>query len=204
MESKEDRTVLHQTVRKLFKGRLESQLGTGGTESEGKIIIRWPRSGARSRGRYFPCLLRSPRHIIYWLDSAQRGNFPPYIHFTLQKTNRDTQDAIGHLSRLLKVNVKDLSTAGTKDKRGVTVQRVSLKRNNKTVEDIWRLANSRNGHTNFEHALKERGEKGIRIADFNYRRASLELGMLKGNAFVITLRYATFNMPGTVLTFSGM
>jgi len=39
-----------------------------------------------------------------------------------------------------------------------------------------------------EDALTKRGDRGIRIADFNYRKASLELGMLKGNAFVITLR----------------
>lgn len=107
----------------------------------------------------------------------------------MQKTNRDTQDALGHLSRILHVNVKDLSVAGTKDKRGVTVQRVSLKRNNKTVEDVWKLSNGTIGRKPQEDAPNQRGERGIRIADFNYRKASLELGMLKGNAFVITLRY---------------
>jgi tRNA pseudouridine13 synthase len=86
------------------------------------------------------------------------------------------------------VNVKDLSVAGTKDKRGVTVQRVSLWRGNKTVEDIWKLANGQNGRKSVEDAVAQRGERGIRIADFNYRKARLELGMLKGNAFVITLR----------------
>ena len=79
--------------------------------------------------------------------------------------------------------------AGTKDKRGVTVQRVSLRRGNKTVEDVWRLANGLNGRRTPEEVTTKRGERGIRVADFNYRRASLELGMLKGNAFVITLRY---------------
>lgn len=119
---------------------------------------------------------------------AARGTYPPYIHFTMQKTNRDTQDALGHLSRLLHVNVKDLSVAGTKDKRGVTVQRVSLNRHNKMVEDIWRLGNNIGGRRTLEEAMSQRGERGIRIADFNYRKASLELGMLKGNAFLITLR----------------
>lgn len=79
--------------------------------------------------------------------------------------------------------------AGTKDKRGVTVQRVSLRRGNKTVEDVWRMANGVNLRRTAEEVLTKRGDRGIRIADFNYRRASLELGMLKGNAFVITLRY---------------
>lgn len=121
-------------------------------------------------------------------DRAPRGTYPPYIHFTLQKTNRDTQDALVHLSRILHVNIKDLSTAGTKDKRGVTVQRVALKRNNKTVEDVWKLANGQTGRKTKEEAVSSRGERGIRIADLNYRKSFLELGMLKGNAFVITLR----------------
>ena len=86
------------------------------------------------------------------------------------------------------MNIKDLSVAGTKDKRGVTVQRVSVKRNNKTVEDIWRLGNGINGSRNAQTALSQRGERGIRIADLCYRKAGLELGMLKGNAFIITLR----------------
>lgn len=84
--------------------------------------------------------------------------------------------------------MKDLSVAGTKDKRGVTVQRVSLRRGNKTVEDVWTVANGVGSRRTVEEALTERGERGIRVADFNYRKASLELGMLKGNAFVITLR----------------
>ena len=59
----------------------------------------------------------------------------------MQKTNRDTQDALAYLARTLHVNVKDFGVAGTKDKRGVTVQRVSLRRGNKLVEDIWKAAN---------------------------------------------------------------
>lgn len=121
-------------------------------------------------------------------NRAERNTYPPYIHFTLQKANRDTQDALAHLSRQLRVNVKDLSVAGTKDKRGVTVQRVSLRRGNKTVENVWTMANNVGSQRTEEEALTHRGERGIRVADFNYRKASLELGMLKGNAFVITLR----------------
>lgn len=86
------------------------------------------------------------------------------------------------------MNAKDLAVAGTKDKRGVTVQRVSLKRGNRTVEDIWKVFNGQPGRKSLDDALKRRGDHGVRISDFNYRKASLELGMLKGNAFVITLR----------------
>ena len=78
--------------------------------------------------------------------------------------------------------------AGTKDKRGVTVQRVALRRGNKIVEDVWKLANGVPGRKTVEEAVSQRGERGVRVADFRYGRAGLELGMLKGNAFVITLR----------------
>lgn len=162
----------------------------------GKWAWRWKRrQGLRKRCIFFSHM-HQLRSDVTVLDSAPgrgertpRGTYPPYIHFTLQKTNRDTQDALGHLARTLHVNVKDLSVAGTKDKRGVTVQRVSLKRNGKIVEDIWRLANCQNGRRSPKEAVTQRGERGVRVADLNYRKAGLELGMLKGNAFVITLRY---------------
>ncbi|KAJ3774471.1 pseudouridine synthase [Lentinula raphanica] len=182
--SKETRTAFHQVIRRLFDGKLDSETDTStpATDEGSKIVIKWSRRGVGRGGR-------ERRDGDGGSERASRGTFPPYIHFTLQKTNRDTQDALSHLSRMLKVSVKDLSVAGTKDKRGVTVQRVSLKRNNKTVEDVWKLANSVvNGRKTAEEAVKERGERGVRIADLNYRKASLELGLLKGNAFVITLR----------------
>jgi tRNA pseudouridine13 synthase len=93
-----------------------------------------------------------------------------------------------YLARTLHVPGRDLATAGTKDKRGVTVQRVSLRRDAKTVEDVWKLANGVPTRHSAHNAIRERGERGVRIADLTYRNAALELGMLKGNAFVITLR----------------
>lgn len=171
------RTSFHKIIRQLFGGRLESETDTSNssTEEGSRIVVRWGRRGGRGGA------------IRGTAEHAPRGTYPPYIHFTLQKTNRDTHDALGHLSRSLRVSVRDLSVAGTKDKRGVTVQRVSLKRGNKSVEDVWKQVNG-SGRRSNDVIVKERGERGIRIADLNYRKASLELGMLKGNAFVITLR----------------
>ncbi len=124
-----------------------------------------------------------------------KSYIPPFIHFTLHKVNRDTQDALAHISRLLHCNIKDLGVAGTKDKRGVTTQRVSLKRNRKTLEDVWRMVNNVPGRRSAEEAIKTRGERGVRIGDLEYRKAGLELGMLKGNTFMITLRRAYLDKP---------
>jgi tRNA pseudouridine13 synthase len=181
ISSKTDRTALHQVVRELFGGKLDSEtdMSTPAGDDGSRIVIKWSRhGGGRGGGRGG----RGGRG-----DRSDRGNHPPYIHFTLQKTNRDTQDALGYLSRTLHVNIKDLAVAGTKDKRGVTVQRVSLRRGNKTVEDVWKSANQSNRRS-VQEILSQRGDRGVRITDFSYRKAGLELGMLKGNAFVITLR----------------
>ncbi|KAF8505642.1 tRNA pseudouridine synthase D [Russula emetica] len=178
--SKETRTSFHQSIRELFNGKLDSETDISESANNGggsRIVIRWARRGNGGGGRGGGRTERAPR-----------GTYPPYIHFTLQKTNRDTQDALQNLARILHIPVKDLSTAGTKDKRGVTVQRVSLLRGAKKVEDVWKLANGVPTRHSADDAIRVRGERGVRIADLTYRKASLELGMLKGNAFVITLR----------------
>ena len=109
--------------------------------------------------------------------------------------NRDTQDALAHLSRLLHCSIKDLGVAGTKDKRGVTIQRVSLRRNRKTLDDVWKMVNNVPGRRTAEEAVTTRGERGVRIGDLEYRKAGLELGMLKGNTFIITLRRGYLDIP---------
>lgn len=92
--------------------------------------------------------------------------------------------------------VKELSVAGTKDKRGVTVQQVALRRGRKTLEDVWRMANGlgrqsdrRGGQRRGPlDAVHSRGERGVRIAHLHYGHAPLHLGELDGNEFVIVLR----------------
>ncbi|KAF8591414.1 pseudouridine synthase [Ramaria rubella] len=179
--SKQERTALHEVIRTLFRGKLETETyrSAAGSDSEQRIIIKWSKAkgGNVKRGNKDDAVARGGR----------RNPFP-YIHFTMQKTNRDTQDALSHLSRLLHVNVKDLSVSGTKDKRGVTMQRVSFKRNSKTIQDVWKTVNGISSRRSVQQAIRQRGERGIRIGDLAYRKSFLELGMLRGNAFVITLR----------------
>lgn len=56
------------------------------------------------------------------------------------------------------------------------------------MEDVWKAVNGLGPRRSIDEVMSQRGERGVRAADFNYRKGSLELGMLKGNAFVITLR----------------
>lgn len=49
-----------------------------------------------------------------------------YTYFILFKNNVDTMGALFKLSKLTGINQKLFSTAGLKDKRGITTQRVAV------------------------------------------------------------------------------
>jgi tRNA pseudouridine13 synthase len=94
-----------------------------------------------------------------------------YLHFTIYKENKDTMEVISFLARQMKANIKIFQFAGTKDRRGVTVQRASAHR-----VEVERLAG------------QNRMLRNASVGDFEYHKHGLELGDLKGNEFVITLR----------------
>ena len=107
----------------------------------------------------------------------------------MHKSNRETQDALSHLARGLGCHPKDLTVCGTKDKRAVTVQRVCLKRGNRNLVSVWRTANQvKNGKRSEAEVIEMRGERGVKIGDLEYSTKYLDLGMLNGNQFLITLR----------------
>ncbi|KAG8937118.1 hypothetical protein FRC02_006318 [Tulasnella sp. 418] len=206
MSSNQSRTQFHQVIRELFAGKLETRAEDVKEGEEGsRILIKWaPKGGAgNSRASGSDRGGRGGRGRSRGGDRSNRNATddkpPPWIHFTLQKTNRDTQDALAHISRLLRIAVKDLAVAGTKDKRGVTTQRVSLKRGPKSIEEVWQFVNAQYaGRKTVEQVMSERGERGVRVGDMTYARSSLDLGMLKGNAFVITLRNIKADSEDTI------
>ncbi|KZW04076.1 tRNA pseudouridine synthase D [Exidia glandulosa HHB12029] len=177
IEAKADRGALHKAIRELFNGKLESETMTSNAEAasgdESRIVIRWKHGQGR------------------WDNRKPKKEGPKrklYVHFTMHKTNRDTHDALSHLARMMKLQVRDFGVAGTKDKRGVTTQRVSVRAQGRSPEILWKLANNVPGRRTEAQATSMRGERGIRVGDFCPADTSLDLGMLQGNAFVITLR----------------
>jgi tRNA pseudouridine13 synthase len=92
-----------------------------------------------------------------------------YIHFTLKKYNWDTIRAIKEISKRLRVSRKRFGFAGTKDKRAITLQRVSLW--NKKIEDLMKVK-----------------IKDIEIKNPTYEKERINLGNLWGNRFTITIR----------------
>ena len=101
-----------------------------------------------------------------------------YLHFSLYKENKDTMEAISWLSKQVRMNPRSFQFAGTKDRRAVTVQRVS-------VERVLVNAMISAGRT----------LRNAHIGNFEYRPHPLQLGELTGNEFVITLRDCDFHCP---------
>ncbi len=94
-----------------------------------------------------------------------------YTVFWLEKTNLDMNYALRILSRHLNLSLKYFGIAGTKDKRAVTRQRIS-------VYDPRDEAYEK---------LKELRVKNIRVYNVS-KGGRIRLGDLKGNKFTITIR----------------
>ncbi|PQE12108.1 uridine synthase protein [Rutstroemia sp. NJR-2017a BVV2] len=174
VDDKQRRGRLHQFVRRVFEGRLETE----GSE-DGTITVF--AASQNSRGGNANATPRQGNHRNDGAQQQTKGKLGweelggQYLHFTLFKENKDTMESIHLLSRMLKVKPKDFAYAGTKDRRAVTAQRVSAFRHH-----AQRLAN-------LNPKLW-----GAKVGDFKYEKFALRLGDLEGNEFTITLRDCHF------------
>ncbi|KAK4852575.1 hypothetical protein QYF36_025154 [Acer negundo] len=98
-------------------------------------------------------------------------NVGKFLRFHLYKENKDTQEALGLIAKMLGIQPRSFGFAGTKDKRAVSTQRVTVFK-----QHASRLA-----------ALNKR-LFGIQVGDFCYVKEGLMLGQLQGNRFTVTLR----------------
>jgi tRNA pseudouridine13 synthase len=163
-DGKSFRTALHEDIRRIFASRIESS-----TDKEKNLMTfsaAIPSNKRPSNQQEYRSNHPRRQGKLGW---GERGG--EYLHFTLYKENKDTMEAISHLSRQLKTNVKSFQFAGTKDRRAVTAQRVSA----------YRLEEDRLSYQN-------KMLRNSSVGDFEYQKRGLELGDLKGNEFVITLR----------------
>ncbi|KAF2431522.1 putative pseudouridine synthase TruD/Pus7 [Tothia fuscella] len=166
IEDKDDRTKAHRAVRRIFNSTMETTTGDNNTIAISKAFVqnnKWGRvtAGAeRAKGK------------LGWQELGGE-----YLHFTLYKENKDTMESIHFLATQLRFNIKNFQFAGTKDRRAVTVQRIST----------YRV------HADKLAALN-RNLRNAKIGDFKYENTGLALGDLLGNEFCITLRDCHF--PG--------
>ena len=164
------RTEAHQALRRIFHSRLDSRTNN----DNGSIkIAAAPKSNPRSNARSVPSQTADGRFV----QNQGKGKMAwdhlggEYLHFTLAKENKDTMEAVGFIASQLKLHPKNFQFAGTKDRRGVTTQRVS-------------------GYRVHRDALAGLNKKmlSVRVGDFGYKANGLDLGDLGGNQFTITLR----------------
>jgi tRNA pseudouridine13 synthase len=98
---------------------------------------------------------------------------PDYLEFTLMKENIDTMSAVYVIAKHSHMKTEHLYYNGTKDKRGITTQRISVYR--KKPSDFKRI----NAYGNSPY---------IRLGDWRYTPVPCKLGQLDGNRFTIVLR----------------
>ena len=178
------RTKIHQDIRRIFQSRLETM-----TDKDGAIIVSAMPRVANSYNSKAP-IGHNERGKAASKGNHQSSRGHPsgfgrpnwqelggdFLHFTLYKENKDTMECISWLSKVLKLGPRAFEFAGTKDRRAVSVQRVSVYR--QTINRMIDAGKSlRQAH----------------IGDYEYRPHALQLGELTGNEFTITLRDCTFN-----------
>ncbi|MCJ1262370.1 hypothetical protein MMC22_002240 [Lobaria immixta] len=163
---REIRTKIHKALRQIFTSRLESM-----TDDNGAMVI----SAAASQSAW---AARTPTDRNHGGRKPQQRGKPgwqefggDYLHFTLFKENKDTMEVISYLARQLKMKPQAFQFAGTKDRRGITVQRVS----------VFRVYAER-------VIAAGRTLRNAKVGNFEYQPHGLQLGDLTGNEFVVTLR----------------
>lgn len=162
IEDKQQRTEAHIAVRRIFNARIDTI-----TLEDNRIHIK-AASPVKQNAR----------------QPAQRGEGPrvkgkvgwdelggEFLHFSLYKENKDTMEVLYFLASQMKMHTKNFQFAGTKDRRGVTVQRVS----------VFRVTKDR--MINLNQRLRQ-----ARLSGFEHKSHGLDLGDLSGNEFTIVLR----------------
>ncbi|XWS42491.1 hypothetical protein CRYUN_Cryun16bG0018400 [Craigia yunnanensis] len=118
-------------------------------------------------------------------DSRGSSHWPEhlgkFLRFHLCKENKDTQEALGLLGKMLGIQPRSFGFAGTKDKRSVSTQRVTVFKQ----------------HASKLAALNER-LFGIKVGDFCYVKDDLLLGQLLGNRFTVVLRGIVADSEDTI------
>jgi len=155
--NKEDRTKIHKFFRLHFSNRIETET----VKNTGQISIHW----ANGKGTD---MRSSQKGSSHWKNLG--GDF---CQFTMYKSNKETMNALNIIAYTLYSTSKNFGIAGTKDKRGITVQNVTGY--HITPEKI-------------EKANKHLLPQGIQLGNCKFVKKALKLGDLKGNLFKITLR----------------
>ncbi|GMI79207.1 hypothetical protein like AT3G04820 [Hibiscus trionum] len=176
---KSHRTAMHNFFKENLRFLVTDTVD--GPDSSSKCIRVRLNSGNNKRGGNSNKRKRGDKPY----DSRGSSHWPEhlgkFLRFHLFKENKDTQEALGLIGKMLGIQTRSFGFAGTKDKRSVSTQRVTVFK-----QHASRLA-----------ALNER-LIGIKVGDFCYVKEDLLLGQLLGNRFTITLRGVVADSEDTI------
>ncbi|KAL4377583.1 hypothetical protein GQ457_02G034650 [Hibiscus cannabinus] len=176
---KSHRTAMHNFFKENLRFLVTDTVD--GPDSSSKCIRVRLNSGNNNRGGNYKKRKRGDKPY----DSRGSSHWPEhlgkFLRFHLFKENKDTQEALGLIGKMLGIQTRSFGFAGTKDKRSVSTQRVTVFK-----QHASRLA-----------ALNER-LIGIKVGDFCYVKDDLLLGQLLGNRFTITLRGVVADSEDTI------
>jgi len=99
----------------------------------------------------------------------KESNGEEYLHLSMEKFNLDTNNALRRISRHLRSSPKRIGYAGMKDRRAITIQKIS----------IWNPDLDR---------LKSFYSRYVSLSEPVWSNERIEIGSLKGNEFEITIR----------------
>ncbi|XP_028549259.1 multisubstrate pseudouridine synthase 7 [Dendrobium catenatum] len=173
---KSHRTEVHNFFKTNFKFLVTDTVD--GEDGNSKCVrIRFSSGkGVKGRGgRKRKDMENSGRKNDIPFDSRGTDNWPEergkFLRFNLYKENKDTHEALGVIGKMLGIQQRSFGFAGTKDKRAITTQRVT----------VFKLHPERLAALNCRLF-------GIKVGDFCFLKKGLLLGQLLGNRFTITLR----------------
>ncbi|CAN6981524.1 unnamed protein product [Brassica oleracea var. botrytis] len=176
---KSKRTAIHNFVKEKFKFLVTDTVD--GPDPSSKCIRVRVNSGNAGGKRSKKRKERGDKPF----DSRGSEHWPAdvgkFLKFHLYKENKDTQEALGLIGKMLGVQPKSFGFSGTKDKRSVSTQRVTVFK-----QQASKLA-----------ALNKR-LFGIKVGDFCLVKEGLLLGQLMGNRFTITLRGVVADSEETI------
>ncbi|KAK9366217.1 pseudouridine synthase [Lipomyces kononenkoae] len=165
IDDKDERAKMHQLIRTAYKGKIESETTPEYTFKFSKFTGNSGRGRRRDRGRN-PALENLDPVVL-----GNMGSREAFTHFTIFKENKESMDACHIIAKFLRTKPKSVTIAGTKDRRGVTVQRASI------------------AHTPVERLVSlNKAFRDIVLSDFRYEKEQIKLGDLSGNEFIITIR----------------
>lgn len=176
---KPERTKLHTWVRENLSGWMSETVRPDGPTGPQCIRVRKGRNKKRGRGTDGdggPGGGKRQRTDPWYVS---RNDF---VQCTLWKRGRDTMEAISEICKALNLHEDSVSMAGTKDRRGVTVQQMRVR-----GLQLYRFAKLFRHKGCFYHRRKV-----LSVGDFTILRGNeakpFRLGDLSGNRFTLVLR----------------